>query len=116
MTARTETSGCIHQKIGCVWNFYPGWSVVSHLLSGVSLAWLGGLDWEQDELGLVLLQTLDVQLKSLDTPVAAPHVHADPDGLGLKEQIDSGCCFKASTIQQDFLQELELGTRQLFLL
>ena len=58
----------------------------AYLLSGVSLSWLGCLDGEEDELGLVLLQTLNVQLKGLDAPVAAPGVNADANGLGLKQR------------------------------
>merc|ERR1719327_2151604 len=68
-----------------------GWHHGSHkltglvhvLLGGVSLSRLGCLDGEEDKLGLVFLQTLDVQLKSLDAPVATPGVNTDANGLGL---------------------------------
>merc|ERR1719309_1254187 len=57
--------------------------LVHVLLCGVSLPGLGSLDWEEDKLGLVFLQALNVQLQSLNTPVAAPHINADANGLGL---------------------------------
>ena len=59
----------------------------AYLLGGVSLSGLGCLDGEEDKLGLVFLQTLDVQLKSLDAPVATPGVNADANGLGLKQKM-----------------------------
>merc|ERR550517_471905 len=53
------------------------------LLCGVSLPGLGSLDWEEDKLGLVFLQALNVQLQSPNTPVAASYINADANGLGL---------------------------------
>merc|ERR1711963_1129665 len=57
--------------------------LVHVLLGSVSLSWLGCLDWEEDKLGLVLLEALDVQLKGLNAAVTATHVNADANGLGL---------------------------------
>merc|ERR1719228_883542 len=57
--------------------------LVHVLLCGVSLPGLGSLDWEEDKLGLVFLQALNVQLQSLNTPVAASYINADANGLGL---------------------------------
>merc|ERR1719193_3000311 len=53
------------------------------LSSGISLAWLLGVQWEQDQLGLVLLQTLGVQLQGLDALVPAAVINSNSNGLGV---------------------------------
>merc|ERR1719225_2288439 len=53
------------------------------LSSGIALAWLLGVKWEQDQLGLVLLQTLGVQLQGLDTLVSAAVINCNSNGLGV---------------------------------
>jgi len=49
---------------------------------GLSLPWLLGVEWEEDELALVLLETLGVLLEGLHGLVHSPVVHGDTDGLG----------------------------------
>merc|ERR1719452_355971 len=51
------------------------------LSSGISLAWLLGVQGEQDQLGLVLLQALGVQLEGLHALVPAAVINGDSDGL-----------------------------------
>merc|ERR1719193_293753 len=51
------------------------------LSSGIALAWLLGVQWEQD--GLVLLQTLGVQLQGLDALVPAAVINSNSNGLGV---------------------------------
>jgi hypothetical protein len=60
------------------------------LLGGVTLPRLLGLDGEEDELGLVLLQALRVELQRLERLVAPAVVDGDADGAGLtgKFEID----------------------------
>ena len=53
------------------------------LLSGITLAGLLAVDGEEDQLGLILLQPLNVLLQGLQGPVLAAVVNADPDGLSL---------------------------------
>merc|ERR1712179_601650 len=53
------------------------------LSGGIALAWLLGVKWEQDQLGLVLLQTLGVQLQGLNTLVSAAVINSNSNGLGV---------------------------------
>merc|ERR1719452_385236 len=51
------------------------------LSGGISLAWLLGVQGEQDQLGLVLLQALGVQLEGLHALVPAAVINGDSNGL-----------------------------------
>merc|ERR1719474_2294227 len=53
------------------------------LSGGIALAWLLGVQWEQDQFGLVLLQTLGVQLQGLNTLVSAAVINSNSNGLGV---------------------------------
>jgi len=55
------------------------------LLRGVALPWLLGLQGEEDELGLVLLESLSVQLQRFDRLVAATVVDGNADSASLKQ-------------------------------
>ena len=57
------------------------------LLGGVSLPALLELlavTWEDNKVGLVLTEALNVGSLALDGPVAAARVHGDSEGLGLE--------------------------------
>ena len=54
------------------------------LLRSVALPRLLGLEREEDQLGLVLLEALSVELQRLDGLVAAAVVDGDADGASLK--------------------------------
>ena len=83
-----------------------------YLLGGVSLSWLGCLDWEEDQLGLVLLEALHVQLKGLNAAVTATHVNADANGLGLKSRQKPVNSFKLEKVQNlRMYQEMCKGLR-----
>ena len=60
-------------------------SLLHVLLGGITLPGLASLDGEQDQLGLVLLQSLHIQLESLHALVATAGVHADANRLGLQK-------------------------------
>ena len=59
--------------------------VVFHVCLGgsISLLWLLGVDREEDQLGLVLLQALSVLSEAVLRLVAAAVVHGDADGAGI---------------------------------
>ena len=70
---------------GCNWhdlaNHLGG--LLHVLLSSITLTGLLAVDGEEDQLGLILLQPLNVLLQGLQGPVLAAVVNADPDGLSL---------------------------------
>lgn len=52
-------------------------------IRGITLLWLAGLTWENDQLSLVLLESVDVGLESLDVSVLTTVVDSNTDGSGI---------------------------------
>jgi len=65
------------------------------LNSWISLPWFLGVKREENQLGSVLLETLNVPLERLHTSIASPVIHGDSDGSGI---------VLAKTSSVDFLQ------------
>jgi len=49
---------------------------------GISLPWFLGIQWEENQLGPVLLEPLHISLKRLNTTIASPVIYGNSDSTG----------------------------------